>query len=60
MNFLGGEPLRLTAAEWARVPKIEPASGPCRMGFAMAEATYDRDPDSPLMTHEEYAAEMSR
>jgi hypothetical protein len=55
--MISGEPLRLTAAEWARIPKIEPASGPGLMGYAIGEARYqDRDPAEPLMTHDEYLA----
>jgi hypothetical protein len=55
--WIVGEPLRLTAAEWARIPKIEPPSGPGLMGFAIVEAQHDRDPAEPLMTHDEYLAQ---
>jgi hypothetical protein len=53
-----GEPMRLTAAEWLRVgdAKIEPPSGEAEMGFAIGEAEHERDPDAPLLTHDEYLA----
>jgi hypothetical protein len=53
-EMISGEPLRLTADEWARVPTIEPAAGPCVAGYAVCEAQHDRVPGAPIMTHDEY------
>lgn len=57
-GMLHGEPLRLTAEEWVRIPKLEQASGMASFGYAVglfvAEANQARDPDAPLMTHDEY------
>jgi hypothetical protein len=58
LEHLAGEPLRLTAAEWARLPAIEPPSGPAVEGFAIAAAEHERDPAAPLLTHDEYLAEI--
>lgn len=60
VTLLTGEPLRLTAAEWARVPQIEAPSGPYETGFAVGEAAHDRDPAAPLMAHDEYLAETAQ
>ena len=58
LAHLAGEPLRLTAAEWARLPALEPPSGPAVEGFAIAAAEHERDPAAPLLTHDEYLAEI--
>jgi hypothetical protein len=58
LEHLAGEPLRLTAAEWARLPALEPPSGPAVEGFAIAAAEHERDPAAPLLTHDEYLAEI--
>ena len=55
---VAGEKLRLTAAEWARLPVIEPPSGPAVEGFAIAAAEHERDPAARLLTHDEYLAEI--
>ena len=57
-EHMAGEPLRLTAAEWARVPEIEPPGGPAVAGFAVAAAEHERDPAAPLLTRDEYLAEI--
>jgi Protein of unknown function (DUF2635) len=60
--LVAGEPLRLTAAEWARVPELGPPDGPAVVGegLATAEAIHDRDPAAPLITHDEYLAETRK
>jgi hypothetical protein len=58
LEHLVGEPLRLTAAEWARLPALEPPSGPAVEGFAIAAAEHERDLAAPLLTHDEYLAEI--
>lgn len=60
ITLLSGEPLRLTATEWARVPLIEPATGPGEAGLAVGEAFHDPDPSGPLMTHDEYLTETAQ
>jgi len=58
-----GEPLRLTAAELARLPALDPPSGPAVEGFAIAAADPriksggERDPAAPLLTRDEFLAE---
>jgi hypothetical protein len=56
-EHLAGEPLRLTAAEWARLPALDPPSGPAVEGFAVATADQERDPAAPLLTRDEFLAE---
>jgi len=57
LEHLAGEPLRLTAAEWARLPALNPPSGPAVEGFAVAAAEHERDPAAPLLTRDEFLAE---
>ena len=57
--MIGGDPLMLTAAEWARVPVIEPPNGPAVVGFSTDKAIHDRDPAAPLITHEQYLREIA-
>jgi hypothetical protein len=58
LEHVAGEPLRLTAAEWARLPALDPPSGPAVEGFAVAAAEHERDPAAPLLTRDEYLAEI--
>jgi hypothetical protein len=58
-ELIAGEPLRLTAAEWAAAgdAKINDPSGAAgETGFALAEGNPGRDPAAPLLTHDEYLA----
>jgi len=57
LEHLAGEPLRLTAAEWARLPELDPPSGPAVEGFAVTAAEHERDPAAPLLTRDEFLAE---
>ena len=57
-EHLAGEPLRLTAAEWARLPALDPPPGPAVEGFAVAAAEHERDSAAPLLAHDEYLAEI--
>jgi hypothetical protein len=59
LKHISGEPLRLTAAEWANIATIEAPEGPVKMGFSIGLAIHDRDPDAPLLTHDEYLTEKS-
>ena len=63
LEHLAGEPLRVTAAEWARLPALDPPSGPAVEGCAVAAADPriksggERDPAAPLLTRDEFLAE---
>jgi len=63
LEHLAGEPLRLTAAEWARLPALDPPSAPAVEGFAVAAADPriksggERDPAAPLLTRDVFLAE---
>jgi len=57
LEHLAGE-LHLTAAEWARMPPLETPSRPAVAGVAIAAAENERDPAAPLLTHDEYLAEI--
>ena len=63
LEHLAGEPLRLTAAEWARLLALDPPSGPAVEGFAVAAADPriksggERDPAAPLLTRDVFLAE---
>jgi len=57
LEHLASERLRLTAAEWARLPALDPPSGPAVESCAVAAAEHERDPAAPLLTRDEFLAE---
>lgn len=49
-----GQPLKLTAHEWARMPVLQPESGPSEIGFSAGGVNCDPRFGEPVMTREEW------